>query len=46
MGLERLYGTFSGVAAMEIWSDKLELDLPILIDDVPVVSTGFIVEDL
>ena len=46
MGLERLDETFSGIAEMDIQQDKLELDMPLLIDDAPVVSTGFVVEDL
>ena len=46
MGFECLDGTFSGVAAMDIRWDKLELDVPMLLYDGPVFSTGFIIEDL
>ena len=46
MGLEILGGTFSRVAEMDIQRDELELDVPLLLDDVTTVSTGFIVEDL
>ena len=43
VGLERFYGTLSGFAAVDIHRDKLELDLPILLNDAPIVSTGFVV---
>ena len=46
MGLERLDGTFNGVASMDIRKDELELDVIPLLKDTPVVSTGFIVKDL
>ena len=46
VGLERFYGMFSGVAAMDIRRYKLELDVPIILDDAPVVSIRFVVEDL
>ena len=45
LGLERLDGKFRDIAAMDIRRDELELDVPFLIDDAPVVSTGFVVED-
>ena len=41
--LERLDDTFSGVAAIDIRWYKLELDVPILLYDAPVFSTGFFV---
>ena len=44
--LERLDGTFSIVAVMDIRRDNLELDVPFLLDDVPVVSTGLVVKGL
>ena len=46
VGLERLDGMFRGVVAMDIRRDELEHDMQFLLDDVPVVSTGFVVEDL
>ena len=45
VGLEHLDGTFSGVAAMDIQRDDLELDTSLLLDDVPVFRTGFVVKD-
>ena len=45
LGLERLDGTFIGVATMHIRPEKLELYVPLLLDDTPVVSTGFVLED-
>ena len=35
-----------GVAEMYIRRDELELDMPLFLNDTPIVSTGFIVEDL
>ena len=46
MGLEQLDILFIGVVAMDIRRDKLELDVPLPLDDAPLVSTGLIVEDL
>ena len=47
MGLELLDGMFSGIAAMGIRQEKLELDVPFLLDDAPiVVSTVFVFKDL
>ena len=46
MGLERLDGTFSGIAAMDIWQDDLGLDVPTLLNYAPVFSTGFVFEYL
>ena len=31
---------------MYIRRDELELDMPLFLNDTPIVSTGFIVEDL
>ena len=45
MSLESFDSMFSNIAAMEIRQDELELDMPFLLDDMPVVSTGFVVED-
>ena len=45
-GFERLDGTFGGVAAMDIRREELEIDLPFLLNDEPVVITGFVVEYL
>ena len=44
MGLGRLNGSFSSVAAMDIKQDELELDVPFLFNDAHVVSTGSDVE--
>ena len=44
--LEGLDGMFSGVATMDIRRDELELDVPLLLNDAPVFSTGLVVEDL
>ena len=46
MRLEHLDGTFSDVAAMDIQLNELELDVPLLLYDMPVFSTVFVVEDL
>ena len=39
-------GTFSGVAAMDILWDELELDLTLLFDNMLVLGTGFVIKDL
>ena len=47
VGLECFGGMFSGVSAMDIRRDKLELDVPLLLDGTSLVRTGFVVvEDL
>ena len=46
VGLELLNGTFSDISAMDIQRDELKLGVPLLLNNTPVVSTGFIVEDL
>ena len=46
VGLELLDGNISGVSAMDIRRYELELDVPVLCNNVSVVSTGFAVKDL
>ena len=46
MGLACLYGMLSSVEVMDIRWDELEIDVPLLLDYAPIVSTGFVAKDL
>ena len=46
MGFEGEDGTFRDVAAVEIWRDGLEGEVPVFNDGVAVFITGFVTEDL
>ena len=39
-------GTFSNIAATEIWRDKLEISVPLINDGAAILGTKFIVKDL
>ena len=39
-------GTFSDIAAMEIWWEKLEIAIPLINDGAAILSASFIVNDL
>ena len=39
-------GTFSDIAEMDIWRDKLEISVPLINDGAAILGASFIVKDL
>ena len=46
MSFEGADGSFSDVAAVDIWRDKLEGAVPVFNNGAAVFGTGFVIEDL